>query len=396
MNRLVERVARQFRAQVGAVPDVVAQAPGRVNLIGDHTDYNDGFVLPMAIGRGTAVAARRRTDARVRVIAADFGFAESGFELDPQIERDETQPWSNYLRGIIAAMQHDGLRLGGMDLLISGTIPQGSGLSSSASLCVAGAKAVAGLFAPGQNDPIRLALLAQRAENDFVEMRCGNMDQLASTLGMSGHALLIDCRSLVVTPISIPAGTAILIVQSGVARGLVDGAYNERRAQCEAVARQMSVRALRDVSAKLLDQAEGQIDSLALRRARHVVTENDRTLAAAQAMATGDLRKMGQLMAASHASLRDDFEVSVPAVDRLVSSLQDLIGANGGARMTGGGFGGAVVALMPTDMCDTVARQIREIYRTPNGKIPTTLTVSAVGGASIIGTGNGVEPGNAG
>lgn len=381
---LADRTIARFIDLVGTAPDLAVGAPGRVNLIGEHTDYNDGFVLPAAIGLQSIVAVRRRTDGIVRLIAADFGDAVSEFDLTQPIAPDAAQRWSNYIRGVAATMQADGVELRGLDMLVAGDIPQGSGLSSSASLSVASAMAFGGLFAPSRFDPTAVALIAQRAECDFVGMRCGNMDQLASAHGRTDHALLIDCRSLDVRPVALPHGLAMLIVHSGIHRGLVDGAYNERRAQCERVAEHFRVAALRDVTPSALEAARGDLDPTAWRRARHVVTENARTLAAAKAMETGDLVLLGELMAASHASMRDDFEITTPAIDRLVAELQQVIGGRGGARMTGGGFGGAVVALIEADAVPRVIAHVQTTYHTPEGQPPAIMVERASAGASFL------------
>lgn len=381
---LAGQVLTHFAQLMGAAPDLAVGAPGRVNLIGEHTDYNDGFVLPAAIGLQSIVAVRRRSDSIVRLIAADFGDAVSEFDLAAPIAPDTAQPWSNYIRGVAATMQSDGVEFRGLDMLVAGDIPQGSGLSSSASLSVASAMAFGGLFAPGRFDPTAIALIAQRAECDFVGMRCGNMDQLASAHGLAGHALLIDCRSLDVRPVALPHGLAMLIVHSGIRRGLVDGAYNERRAQCERVAGHFGVAALRDVTPSALEAARGDLDPTAWRRARHVVTENERTLAAAKAMEAGDLILLGELMALSHASMREDFEITTPAIDRLVAELQRVIGGRGGARMTGGGFGGAVVALVEADAVAAVSAHVQATYNTPEGQRPAIMVERASAGASFL------------
>jgi galactokinase len=380
----VDRATTLFGELVGAIPDLVVRAPGRVNLIGEHTDYNDGFVLPAAIGLQSLVAVRRRPDKVVRMIAADYGNAVSMFDPGQPITPSPEQPWSDYIRGIAAVLQAQGIGLGGVDMLVTGDIPQGSGLSSSASLSVASGMALGGLFAPGVLDPTRIALLAQQAECDFVGMRCGNMDQLASAHGVADHALLIDCRSLLCRPVALPPDLAILIVHSGISRGLVDGAYNERRAQCEAVARQLGAAALRDVSLGELEAARADVDGIAYRRARHVITENARTLAAAGAIEAGDLIALGALMAASHISMRDDFEISLPAIDDLVAGLQRAIGDAGGARMTGGGFGGAVVALVEAHAVDRVVDRVERHYRTPAGTKPMIMVEQASAGASFL------------
>jgi galactokinase len=245
-------------------------------------------------------------------------------------------------------------------------VPQGAGLSSSASLEVAVGLAVAKL-AGAEIDMTRLAQLAQRAENEFAGCACGIMDQLVSARAEAEQALLIDCRTLECRPVPVPEDAAVLIVHSGVERGLVDSAYNERRQQCEAAARHFGVSALRDAEDEHLKGAE-ELDELARKRARHVVTENARTIEAADALAAGDMARLRDLMAQSHDSMRDDFEITVPAIDELVAILQREIGAEGGARMTGGGFGGCVIALLPQHRVDAVSLAVREQYKAPNGR----------------------------
>lgn len=363
----------------GAPPALVVRAPGRVNLIGEHTDYNDGFVLPVAISVETRVAARPRLDRRIRVIASDFGGAVAEWELDAPYAANPSSPWADYIRGMTCAMMAHGHTLTGADLAVSGTVPKGAGLSSSASLMVGIGRALAELSGL-TIAPAKIALMAQAGECDHVGMRCGIMDQLASAAGVVRHALMIDCRSLDVKPVAMPADVQILIVHSGVARGLVEGAYNERRLQCEAAAEAIGVRALRDADMTMLNSAG--LDALTLARARHVVTENARVLAAAEALAAGDLKATGELMAASHASMRDDFQITVPAVDALAAELAALIGSEGGARMTGGGFGGAVVALCRTDRTDAVLDALT--YRRPDGNAPLVLRETACDGAGLL------------
>ncbi len=375
------RAAAVFEAAFGAVPSIRVQAPGRVNLIGEHTDYNDGLVLPCAIDFGTAIVARRRDDRTVRVIAADYGDAVDTYALDAPIARLEAPMWANYVRGVVDDMLKRGLPVAGMDMVIAGDVPQGAGLSSSASLSVA----VCTLFAtlPGFDhlSPVDLALIAQRAENDFVGTQCGNMDQISSAAGVAGHALMIDCRSLDVTPVPIPSNVAIMIFNSQVARGLVDSEYNTRRAQCEAAAAHFGVPALRDVDLAMLEAHGAELDPVVLRRARHIVTDSARVADAAAALAAGDLARMGDLMAASHASMRDDFEITVPAVDELVAIIKDAIGVEGGVRMTGGGFGGCVVALVPHALVDAARAAVAQRYRAPNGEQAAVYVCSAAAGA---------------
>jgi galactokinase len=373
-----------FAAHFALSPDLVVRAPGRVNLIGEHTDYNDGFVLPAAIGRETQVAARRREGATVRVVACDLDNAEDVIALDAPILPHDTPGWADYVRGMLAVMQMAGVPLTGADIMIRGDIPQGSGLSSSASLSVAVGTAMAVMAGASNLDMVQIALLAQQSECDFVGTKCGIMDQLISATGVAGHALLIDCRSLERYPVAMPADAAILIVHSGITRGLVDGHYNERRAQCESVAAALNVPALRDLTMEELLVAEAMLDPVAFRRARHVISENARTLDAAQALKAGDLAAMGVLMAASHISMRDDFQITLPQIDALVALLQDVTGNRGGARMTGGGFGGAVVALCPNDAVDDVVAAVRAGYQTPDGTPPDIMVERASAGVSIL------------
>jgi galactokinase len=378
---LYQRVTSTFAAQFGHAPDLVVRAPGRVNLIGEHTDYNDGFVLPCAIGPANMVAISKRDDDRVDVVAADFDNARDRFALTPPPERNLSQPWANYVRGMICALQNAGYALSGAKMAIAGNLPKGTGLSSSAALAVAVGKA--NLALNGTDiDNSRLAQIAQQAECDFVGTKCGIMDQLISAQGKAGHALLIDCRSLELTDAPISEDVAIMIVHSGVTRGLVDGHYNARRRQCEAAAAAMGVTALRDADLDML--AAAVLDAVTTARARHVITENQRTLDAADALAKSDLAAFGVLMAQSHTSMRDDFEITVPAIDDLVALLQNAIGNQGGARMTGGGFGGAAVAIMPRARVVDVRATIETTYKTPNGDAPLIMVERPGPGVAIL------------
>ena len=378
---LHDRVTASFAARFGHAPHLVVRAPGRVNLIGEHTDYNDGFVLPCAIGPATMVAVSKRHDNNVEVVAADFGDARDQFNLELPLERNIEQPWADYVRGMMSGLQNAGYALSGANIAIAGNLPKGAGLSSSASLEVAVGKANLAL-ADIAIDNTRLAQMAQRAECDFVGTKCGIMDQLISAQGKAGHALLIDCRSLGLTDVPVPDDVAIMIVHSGVTRGLVDGHYNARRRQCEAAAAAMGVPALRDADLDMLEAAG--LDSVTKKRARHVITENQRTLDAAEALAKSDLATLGMLMAQSHTSMRDDFEITVPPVDALVAMLQKAIGTQGGARMTGGGFGGACVAVMPSAMVADVQAAITAEYRTPEGNVPIIMVERPGPGVAIL------------
>ncbi len=369
----------------GGVATHLVQAPGRVNLIGEHTDYNDGFVLPCAINHGTVVACSPRADLLVRVIAMDYLAAPDEFRLDGKPTHVTVAEWPNYVRGVLWLLWSEGYPIRGANLVITGDVPQGAGLSSSASLELALLQAFKTMYGLTDLDPTRMAQLAQRAENEFVGCKCGIMDQLISARGQAGHAVQIDCRSLETRPVPMPADTAVLIAHSRVRRGLVDSAYNERREQCEQAAAHFGVKALRDVSPEQLARNGAGLPPLVLRRVRHVVTENQRVLDASAALQAGDLRTLGQLMAQSHDSMRDDFEITVPAIDELVAILQEVIGDEGGARMTGGGFGGCVVALLPQARVAAAQQALAKRYRSPEGEPALVYLCKASDGAGLLG-----------
>jgi galactokinase len=385
MTQALNQFATQaFQTVFGYAPSHLVQAPGRVNLIGEHTDYNDGFVLPCAINFGTVIAASLRSDPLVRVVAADYGAAVDEFRLDQIILPLADGQWPNYVRGVVKHLQEQGFPLQGVDLTLAGDVPQGAGLSSSASLEVAVTQVFKTLQGFHDLSPTDMALIAQRAENLFVGCNCGIMDQLVSARGEAGSALLIDCRSLETRAVPVPSDLAVMIVHSRVRRGLVGSEYNTRRQQCEAAAKHFGVKALRDLSLDRLVAEAGQLDATVLRRARHIVTENQRTLDAADALAAGDLARMGVLMKASHDSMRDDFEITTPAVDQLVDILQSAIGTQGGARMTGGGFGGCAVALMPLQKVASVRLAVEQNYRAPTGEAGTVYVCQASAGAGQV------------
>jgi galactokinase len=357
------------------------QAPGRVNLIGDHTDYNDGFVLPAAIDRQIVVAATPREDSLIHVYALDFDQWDH-FDLQKEIRRLSENPWSNYIRGMAWSLLREGCKLRGMDAAIGGDIPIGAGLSSSAAIEVAAGYAMLQL-SDSERDREFLALAAQKSENDFVGMRCGIMDQYISCLGQRNHALLIDCRDLGYRAIPLPGGVLIIIVDSGVHRGLVDMEYNARRLECESAATHFGVRALRDVSLKAFKNRAHELAPTACRRARHVITENDRTVSAAEALEVGDLKTLGQLMVASHASLRDDFEVSCPEVNLLVEIALGVKGVYG-ARITGAGFGGSMVALVQPEAAAELTDAISKRYGPVSGRQANVHVCKASEGVSEI------------
>ncbi|NWF80449.1 MAG: galactokinase [Chloroflexi bacterium] len=376
-----------FAERYGIHPRLIVRAPGRVNLIGEHTDYNEGFVLPIAIDRSTFVAARARTDRIVRVYSAQFA-AEDVFSLD-QIERNPDQPWSNYVRGMVKGLLARDLPLVGSDLLIDSDVPLGGGLSSSAALEVATGYALQ-LLNNADLLGEELALLAQGAENSFVGMQCGIMDQFMATLGRAGHALLLDCRDLSYRAIPIPPDVRVVVCDSGVRHSLLGSAYNERRAACQEAVRLLRTRlpkitALRDVSPEQLAANADLLPPAVLPRARHVVSEIRRTLMAAAALERGDLAAFGTLMLESHRSLRDDYEVSVPELDTLVELARALPGCYG-SRLTGGGFGGSTVSLVAVGAVEDFAAGLVAGYRERLGLDAHVLVCTASEGVSRAAT----------
>ena len=370
------RARAAFQAAFDGEPAAFVQAPGRVNLIGEHTDYNDGFVLPMAIDRRTVVAFGPAGDG-VHVVAADLAERDAFAAALPM---PHGAGWADYIRGVAAELLTDGHRLAPVNVAIAGDVPIGAGLSSSASLEVAVARAMTGGAVSGE----AAALIGQRAENNFVGCQCGIMDQLVSACAVEGHALLIDCRTLERRPVPLPAGMAVVVIDSGVRHAHAGGDYNRRREECDRAAEHYGVAKLRDLDEAALERNRAGLDAIAYRRARHVVTENARVLAAAQALAAGDLAAMGRLMAASHASMRDDFAITVPAIDRIVALADEVIAGEGGARMTGGGFGGSVVALVPHASVAPLTDHVAARYRTPDGVGPTIATFTAAAGAGPL------------
>lgn len=378
-----KNVLASFADVFGAQPEFLVQAPGRVNLIGEHTDYNDGFVLPCAIDYQTVVAASKRSDSRVRVVSSDYQNAVDEFDLNQSIEFVKDKMWANYIRGVVKCLLDKGYALGGMDLAVSGNVPQGAGLSSSAALEVVIGQTFKELYALdiSQSD---IALNGQKAENEFVGCNCGIMDQLISAKGVENHALLIDCRSLETQTVPMPENIAVVIINSNKKRGLVDSEYNTRRAQCEEAASIFGVKALRDVSLEEFEARQDELSAVVAKRARHVITENARTVEAAQALTNGDMLRLGQLMAQSHTSMREDFEITVQEVDTLVEIVKGVIGDRGGVRMTGGGFGGCIVSLMPPELVDAVTTAVSQQYQAATGLKETVYVCHAKNGAGLV------------
>ncbi len=380
-----EHARRLFQERMGGPPTAVAFGPGRVNLIGEHTDYNDGFVLPMALERGVAVACRPRTDRRIRAYAAQ---PDETREISlAGMSRDHIDGWLAYVAGVAWALERAGSALQGLDIVITSDLPIGAGLSSSAALEVASARAIAEVAGLPWN-PVAMARLCQWVENEFVGVPCGLMDQLASAASHEGAATLLDCRSLETAFVPVPQAVVVVVMDTGVRRALVQSAYAERRAACEAAVavlreRAPRVRALRDVDQAMLEAAHDRLDPLVFRRASHVVAENDRPPAMATALRANDLAAAGWLMNDSHASLRDLYQVSCPELD-LVCELARAHRACLGARMTGAGFGGCAVALVWRDHGDAFVRQVETAYRAqgPGGE-PFFMTRPG-GGARLV------------
>ena len=376
---LQQHVIQSFKELFGEPPAYVVRAPGRVNLIGEHTDYNDGFVLPMAIDRAVWIALGPRPDDTIRVHSLDLDRSATFLLADL---RYEDAGWSEYVKGVAWALQGAGYRLAGWEGVLAGDVPRGAGLSSSAAVELATARAFQ-VVSGFDWDPPSMARLGQKAENQWVGMNCGIMDQMISAAGEAGHALLIDCRSLETTSVALPPGTVAVILDTATRRGLVDSAYNERRTQCEAAAAYFGVPALRDVSMERFNAEAGGLGDVTFRRARHVISENARTLAAADAMARGDAAAMGRLMDASHVSMRDDFEISGPALNTMVECAHEAPGCYG-ARMTGGGFAGCAVALVATDRADAFAETVAASYEAATGLTPAIYISRATEGASVV------------
>jgi galactokinase len=393
-SRRRDALARNFTRRFAREPQGLAEAPGRVNLIGEHTDYNEGFVLPVAIDRTVIAAFAPRTDRQVRLYSLEFD-EEDSFSLD-SIERLSGDAWSNYVRGVAAVLQEAGYPLTGLDMAIQGDIPIGAGLSSSAALEVAvlGASQRAASLAI---DPRDQALLAQRAENEFVGVSCGVMDQMAAVMGRRDHALLIDCRSLETeaVPLNLTAhDLKIVVAYTGVTRALSDSAYNQRRQECSRAAQLLAdaiptrpVATLRDLTSKDLRTHEGRLPDPLARRARHVVSENERVLESVEALRQGNLTRFGQVLYASHESLARDYEVSSPELDLMVDLARPLDGVVG-ARMTGAGFGGCTVNLVRREAIDSFREQVLEVYRTRTGLPAEMHECKAVDGLRIIGEAN--------
>ena len=388
MMLFTQRVAAlkaEFERAYHASPELIVRAPGRVNLIGEHTDYNEGYVLPIAIDRSVLVAATERADRTVRLCAVDFADRVS-FSLD-HIGRAQRARWSDYQRGVATVLEERGFHLPGLDVAFSSDVPIGAGLSSSAAVEVSMAvtwQTITGFELPRAD----LALLCQRAENTFVGVNCGIMDQFISALGVNGTALFIDCRTLDHRPVSLPQGHAVVIMDTAKQRGLADSAYNTRRAECEEGVRLLGahlpgIRALRDVSVADFELYAGDLPQTIRKRCRHVIGEDQRVLDSLEALSRGDAPAFGKLMDASHRSLRDDYEVSCRELDAMVEAARRAPGVLG-ARMTGAGFGGCAVALVDAQHTGAFVQQVAADYQQATGLKPSLYVCSAEGGASVV------------
>ena len=383
MSNPAQRANKLFVQTFGTTADDLYLAPGRVNLIGEHTDYNDGFVLPAAINFHTIIAVKRREDSIFRAISDAFPGDIKEWEFGNEGVMDPEDGWINYLKGFTAAMAASGLLAKGLDLSVVSNVPLGVGLSSSAALELA--------FGTAVNDcsqlrlsPLAVAQMAQRGENQYVDCACGIMDQMISALGQQDHALLIDCEDLDSESVSIPDSLSLIIVNSNVQRKLVDSEYNRRREQCESVAEHFGLETLRHLNLTQLEASKSELSDVYYRRAKHILTENRRTQNAAHAMEAGNIPRLSELMAQSHASMRDDFEITVPEIDTLVDIISSVVGVRGGVRMTGGGFGGCVVALVDHELTDAVVKAIEDQYPNQTGLEATVYLCSACDGAARV------------
>ena len=383
MNR--EAIFASFREATNHDAEAAAFAPGRVNLIGEHTDYNEGFVLPAAVDRGVALAGRRVSGDTFTLHAIDLG-QSCAFPRVP-MQRDPSHPWADYFKGVVWALHNRGIEVPACEAAITGDVPQGAGLSSSAAYEVATVllmRALAGF----DLSSLEIAKLAREAENGFVGVACGIMDQMASTFGEEGKALLLDCRSLAREMVKLPPGLKVVVVNSGVRHSLGSSEYNKRRAECEEGVRIMSsslpnVRALRDVSLEELAGLLPALPHVVGMRCRHVVSENARVGQALTAMRAGDTSRLKTLMAASHASLRDDYQVSCPELDVLVDLALPLPCCRG-ARLTGAGFGGCTVNLVEAGAVEVFSRSIVEGYRLRSGREAQIYVFAPSAGAHVL------------
>lgn len=382
----MEPFVTRFVHQFGTSPTVQVRAPGRVNLIGDHTDYNEGWALPAAIDASILIAARVRQDGWLHSISETLGAADR-VPLAHLAAADDAPLWARYVRGVAALLLAAGIPLTGADLLIRSTLPMSAGLSSSAALEMGVATALLAL--QGHTLPLMtLARLGQRVEHEWIGLQSGLLDQVAVLTGQAGHATLLDCRTLATRPVALPDHLSLLIIESGVPRTLASSGYNTRRSECEAALAHIqqqyaTLNSLRDITPMVLARLDPPLPAPLDRRVVHVVSENERVLACAAALEQGDLAQVGALLNASHVSLRDQYESSAPDVDRLVALAQQEAPVLG-ARITGGGFGGCVVALVPQADAAACAARIVQAYTAQTGRRAQTLIARASDGVRVL------------
>lgn len=389
-ERLIARARQGFRLAYGVEPTRFFAAPGRVNLIGEHVDYNDGYVLPCAIDREAIVAlgppAHDSKTPTIEAVALDMGdmaSARDQFDLVGPILKGENN-WQNHVRGVVQALGRYGHRLRPMRIAIAGDVPIGAGLSSSAAFGVAVALACSDYSGLSLSTEM-LAKIAQLAENDFVGCACGIMDQMASAASVADHALLLDCRSLQHMPIPIHTSLAITVIDTGLRRSLTESAFNQRRTECEAAAAHFGLKALRDLDLATLEAARSELGSALYSRARHVVGEIERVEPVGVALATGDTAQLAEVMREAHLSLSLDFDVSLPPIDRLAQMIAEGLGTAGGVRLTGAGFGGCLVAVTRADAVTAIDEAVSrynvdadlparaEMFRPVGGAAPVSL-----------------------
>lgn len=384
---LTEQANNLFLENFAGKAEATVMAPGRVNLIGEHTDYNEGYVLPMAVDRGIAIAGRKRGDRKITLYSADFG-QTAEFSLD-HLHPDPAFRWADYLKGVALLLKQMGMNLGGFEAAVKGDLPQGSGLSSSAALEVAAVVFLRNLFRFELKD-LDLIRLAQRAENEFVGVQCGIMDQFASHLGGKDHALFIDCRSLEHDWVPLGNDLKVVVFNTGVKRELASSEYNERRRQCEEGVREFAkvlpgIHSLRDVSLCDFEKHQGKLEPLVMKRCRHVITENQRVLDTVEALKSRNLERVKALFCESHESLRDDYQVSCPELDILVELAQEHP-LQKGSRMTGAGFGGCTVHLVPKDeqVAENFTSFVATGYENRVGRKPEIYVFAPSAGAKFL------------
>ncbi len=384
-KELVDKSADLFRTTFGTNPVCIASAPGRVNLIGEHTDYNSGYVLPAAINRTISVAASASSDDTLHI------YSHNQHSL-VHVSLDQLHPlkhdtWANYIAGVAYFLKKSGVALGGANLCIVGNILQAAGLSSSAALEMASANSLSTLFG-GRLTPFELIKLCRRAENEFVGVSCGIMDQFVSALGKAQHALFLDCQSLDYEYVALPASARLLICDTGVKRELTSSAYNRRMQECLYAVKLLShhypgIKSLRDISIQQFHNAKSFLDPLTGKRAGHVVSENQRVLDSVIALKQGNMSEFGKLMYQSHLSLKLDFEVSCPELDAVVDICAEGDGVYG-ARMTGAGFGGSAICLVDEHNVEEVKTRLEAEYPQRTGRTPTIHVCSIENGATIL------------